>query len=100
MKRGLILIPYANKEAYKTGVNLCSSNRLEVYLKNCCVACMSAKQNACQQADVALVTNIDIPNSYKTILEGNEIKIIKADLMISISEETICGLLHSTSCVR
>ena len=60
MKRGLILIPYANKEAYKTGVNLCSSNRLEVYLKNCCVACMSAKQNACQQADVALVTNIDI----------------------------------------
>lgn len=72
MKRGLILIPYANKEAYKTGANLKSSNRLEVYLKNCCVACMSAKQNAYQQADVALVTNIDVPNPYKTILEDKD----------------------------
>ena len=103
MKRGLILIPYANKEAYKTGVNLCSSNRLEVYLKNCCVACMSAKQNACQQADVALVTNIDIPNSYKTILEGNEIKIIKADFddfnfggnyMWALAFYKLCALKH------
>ena len=97
------MIPYAHKKAYKTGANLRSSNRLEVYLKNCCVACMSAKQNACQQADVVLVTNIDVPNPYKAILEGNEIKIIKADFddfnfggnyMWALAFYKLCALKH------
>lgn len=64
---------------------------------------MSAKQNACQQADVVLVTNIDVPNPYKAILEGNEIKIIKADFddfnfggnyMWALAFYKLCALKH------
>lgn len=104
MKRSLILIPYGNKEAYNTGVNLKSSdNRLEVYLKNFCVACVSAKQNAGQSSDVALVTNIDVPNPYREILGDNDIKVIKVDFddfnfgenyMWALAFYKLCALKH------
>ena len=36
----IILVPYANKDNANTGVNIKNSNgRIDLYLKNCCVAC-------------------------------------------------------------
>lgn len=52
-------------------------NRLELYLKNCCVALVSAKHFN-PDSDVALVTNIDVPSKFKSLLEAHDIKIIKA----------------------
>lgn len=52
-------------------------NRLELYLKNCCVALISAKHYN-PDSDVALVTNIDVPSKFKSLLDANDIKIIKA----------------------
>lgn len=82
MEKGLIIIPYANKMAYQGGVNLKNTDvdkSVDVYLKNCCVACISAKTNSGESADVALVTNIDVPDPYKDMLTSNGIKIIVAE---------------------
>lgn len=43
--------------------------RLDLYLKNCCVACVSARKNCGKDTDVALVTNIDVPRGYAEVLE-------------------------------
>lgn len=75
----IIIIPYADLDNANTGVNIKKQgNRKEIYLKNCCVALLSAKHyNA--DSDVALVTNIEVPTTYKNLLINNNIKIIKAD---------------------
>lgn len=66
--KGLIIIPYAY--GGKTGVNIQKiENQQEIYLKNICVAAISAKQNAGSDADVVVVSNIDIPEPYLQILQ-------------------------------
>lgn len=73
----IILIPYADKDGANTGVNINSDDkRVDIYLKNCCVALISAKHYN-SDCDVALVTNIDVPEKYNKLLSANNIKIIK-----------------------
>lgn len=76
--KNLIFIPYANLENANTGVNIRhQESRLKTYLMNCCVALISAKiYNSTD--DVALVTNIDVPNPYKELLQKNNVMIIYA----------------------
>ena len=64
-KRKLIMIPYAEIDGYFTGTNMSGNdNRVDIYLKNCSVACISAIKNAGEDTDVMLVSNIDIPDPY------------------------------------
>lgn len=73
----IILVPYANKDNANTGVNIKNSNgRIDLYLKNCCVALLSARHYN-PDCNVALATNIDVPDKYLNILRGHNIKIIK-----------------------
>ena len=74
----IIFIPYADKDGANTGVNIGNGDkRVDIYLKNCCVALISAKHYN-SDCDVALVTNIDVPEKYNRLLSVNNIKIIKA----------------------
>lgn len=75
-QNNLIFIPYANIDDMQGGVNIAAKGRLDVYMQNCCVALLSAKQYN-PDSDVALVTNIDVPEPYKGILERNDILIIQ-----------------------
>ena len=69
----LIIIPFAYKQGASTGVNIKrQSASLDIYLKNCCVALISAMKNSGPDTDCALVTNIQIPNKYAEILVNNE----------------------------
>lgn len=78
--RGIIMIPYAYLPNANTGVNIANrSKQVDIYMKNCCVACLSAKKHNDSDTDVALVTNIDPPKEYRDILESHNIKIIHAD---------------------
>lgn len=75
--KSIILIPFAHINNFSTGVNIKRKNEsIEVYLKNCCVACVSARTNNNQDTDVALVTNYDVPEKYKNILDKYGVSII------------------------
>ena len=74
----IIAIPFAFDKKKKTGVNVNTDNPQEIYFKNACVACISAKHNN-PDCDVAFVTNIlteSIPTEYKNVLKDKNIKII------------------------
>lgn len=77
-----LFIPFATLDGYQTGANIAAkdiSRSAEIYLKNICVAAVSAKINGtkdCPDTEIAVVTNIDVPEDYKAILEKNDIKII------------------------
>jgi hypothetical protein len=74
--KGLIIVPYAY--GGNTGVSIqVPKKQLTTYMKNCCVACMSAKQNAGVGNDVMLVTNIDVPEPYASLLTSNGVAIEK-----------------------
>ena len=74
VKKGLFIIPYAQLSNYQTGVNLNGSkDYVKMYLKNCCVAALSAVFNAGASTDVALVTNFDIPAEYRDLLYANHV---------------------------
>lgn len=74
----IILIPFAFLNSYSGGGNLKgSNNKLDLYLKNCCVSCVSAKMNAGEDTDVALVTNLEIPEKYEKLLKQLGIKMLK-----------------------
>ena len=74
--RGIILIPYAEINGYLSGVNVADQeNRRDIYLKNCCVASLSARHNNVDMVDVALVTNIEIPEKYRVMLQEKGVKI-------------------------
>lgn len=75
--KSLIIIPYANLDHMQGGVNIAAKGRFDTYMQNCCVSLLSAK-TANPDADVALVTNIDVPDPYKTLLEQAAIGIIHA----------------------
>lgn len=78
MKKSLIIIPYAYENNMQTGLNICKKNHLNLYLENCLVALLSAKKHN-SDSDIALVTNINIPNQYEQILTSNNILIIHTD---------------------
>lgn len=70
----LIIIPYAY--GGNTGVSIQNVDRqLEIYLKNVCVAAISAKKNAGKDSDVMIVSNISLPEPYISILQSNRIMI-------------------------
>lgn len=78
--KSIILIHFAYLNSYSGGVNLKKSDdKLSLYLKNCCVSCVSAKANAGCDTDVALVTNLDIPKIFRNILEKAEVKVLMVD---------------------
>lgn len=80
MKRNLILLPYANLASVKGGVNIHNEQeRTDVYLKNCCTACASARRHCGENTDVALATNIDVPEKYRAVLEQFGIKMLRYD---------------------
>lgn len=71
-KSKLIMIPYAY--GGNTGVSIQNtSDQLNIYMKNNCVACLSAKKNAGDDIDVMLISNIDIPEPYASLLKTNGI---------------------------
>lgn len=73
MKKSLIIIPYAY--GGNTGANLRNTRKqLETYLKNVLVAASSAISNAGKTADVMVVSNIEIPEPYKTLLNQYTVK--------------------------
>lgn len=106
-KRGIIMIPYADLTEYESSVNinLISKNaRKELYLKNCCVACLSAAEHIEASHDIALVTNIDVPEPYLSLLQEKNIKIINIPFDIfnfgasyswSLAFYKLCVLYHS-----
>lgn len=72
----LIIVPYAY--GGNTGVSIQTPQKqLDTYMKNCCVACLSAKKNAGDYNDVKLVTNIDVPEPYASLLTSNGVGIEK-----------------------
>lgn len=80
MKKGLIIVPYAY--GGNTGVSIKNStNQYITYIKNCCVACLSASKNAGNNTDVMLLTNHVVPHPYDELLveHGVIIKIVPFD---------------------
>lgn len=80
-----------------------NKSRLDLYLKNCCVACVSARKNCGKDTDVALVTNMDIPTAYCEILEQAEVKILQYEFdqfnfdgnyIWSLAFYKLCALFH------
>ena len=76
MKKGLLMIPYAYISDFNTGVNLSKNKAFGIYMKNCCVAAVSARYQCGENTDVAIVTNIEIPCRYRNIIERKGVKII------------------------
>ena len=76
MKKGLLMIPYAYISDFNTGVNLSKNKAFDIYMKNCCVAAVSARYQCGENTDVAIVSNVDIPSKYRNIIESSGTKII------------------------
>lgn len=76
MKKGLVIIPYAYIDGFSIGVNIRKQGAKDIYLKNCCVASISARKKCGINTDVAIISNIDIPEPYKSLLESQSVKII------------------------
>lgn len=103
----IILIPFAFLNSYRGGVNLKESkSRLDLYLKNCCVACVSARKNCKGDTDVALVTNMDVPTPYKDVLEQAGVKILHYEFdkfnfdgnyTWSLAFYKLCALTHAVA---
>ena len=75
--KNLILIPFAYLNSFMGGVNLKGNDKsLDIYLKNSCVACVSARKNCGEDSDVALVTNIELPAEYAEVLETAGVKVM------------------------
>ncbi|MBR7132919.1 MAG: hypothetical protein IKD04_05250 [Clostridia bacterium] len=101
---GLIIVPYAEIKNYNSGVNIGdNSKRVEMYMKNISVACISARKNNGTKTDIALVTNIEIKEPYKSLLLKNGVKIINvpfdkfnfgAEYRWSLAFYKLCALYH------
>lgn len=77
MEKRVIIVPYADKNGARGGVNVRNAkDRRNIYLKNCCVTLLSAKHHN-PDCDVALVTNIDVPQEYSALLERGGVLIWK-----------------------
>ena len=78
--------------------------RLDLYLKNCCVACVSALKNCGDDTDVALVTNIELPAGYAEVLETAGVKVLRYEFdrfsfdgkyTWSLAFYKLCALSHA-----
>ncbi|MBR5454498.1 MAG: hypothetical protein IKV60_01745 [Rikenellaceae bacterium] len=77
MRRGLIMIPYAYVARFNSGVNIGNTtHQVELYLRNCCVAAVSARVHCGESTDVAVVTNITVPSPYNHLLTSAGVKIL------------------------
>ena len=65
--KNLFFIPFAFDANKASGLNIGKENVLEIYLKNLCVALLSAKKSNAD-TDVALVCNMKIPEFYEKLL--------------------------------
>lgn len=80
-------------------MNVKDKERLNIYMKNCCVALLSAKHYN-QDSDVALVTNIDVPNEFEQILKNYDIISVNAEFNeFKFSNEYKWGLAFYKMCV-
>ena len=99
----LIMVPYAQIINMETGVNVGSkdnSKQKEMYLKNCCVALVSAKKHN-PETDVALVTNIEVPQRFALILEQAGVGIIQVPFdRFNFGEKYTWGLAFYKLCAQ
>lgn len=99
----LIMVPYAHIATMETGVNVGTKNRdkqKEMYLKNCCVALVSAKTYN-PEADVALVTNIEVPQPYLAILNQAGAAVIRVPFdKFNFGEKYVWGLAFYKLCAQ
>lgn len=87
-------------------MNLKKTNKLETYLKNCCVSALSAVGHGGADADVAVVTNIDFPEPYAGILQRGGVRLMKcafehfrfaSDYKWMLAFYKLCALRHVVS---
>ncbi|WP_336533512.1 hypothetical protein [Bacteroides acidifaciens] len=70
--RRLIIVPYAY--GGNTGVSIQNRGKqLTTYMKNNCTACLSTKVNVEDDVDVMLISNIEIPEPYASLLSSKGI---------------------------
>lgn len=70
--KGLIIIPYAY--GGNTGVSIQNVDRqMDIYMKNVCVSAISAKANAGEKADVMVISNIELPEPYLSLIKSHGI---------------------------
>ncbi len=114
INKGLVIIPYAY--GGNTGASIQNINgQLEIYLKNVCVAAVSAKMNAGEHTDVKVVSNIAIPEPYQSVLKSNSIESVYCPFdRFNFREQTksgkkvrwqlayykLCALKHSLESLR
>lgn len=105
MARNLIMVPYAYVKDMSSGINIKNQNKsFDTYLKACCVALASAKKyNSSSDTHVALVTNIDVPDTYKKVLDAHNIHIFNipfdtfqfaSDYRWAAAFYKLCALYH------
>lgn len=76
--KNLIMVPYAEIPSMETGTSVAAKkikDRKAMYLKNACVALVSAKKYN-PECTVALVTNIDVPILYADVLKRGGVEVI------------------------
>lgn len=99
----LIMVPYAHISTMETGVNTGSKDRSkqkEMYLKNCCVALVSAKIHN-PETDVALVTNIEVPEPYSGILSRAGVAVIRIPFdKFNFGDKYVWGLAFYKLCAQ
>ena len=101
----IIAIPFAYEQDMNSGVNIRRDGALQVYLKNICVASISAKRYN-PECVVAMVTNLnsdEIPEEIVDVFRDNKIEIINApfdqfrfpaDYLWSLAFYKLCALSH------
>lgn len=104
--KNLIFNAFAFKEDYESSANLSKTdNIISIYLKNICVSLFTAKEHN-PKDDVALITNIDIPEPYKSFLNNRDIYIyicnydtftFPSDFKWSLAFYKLCALEHALS---
>lgn len=99
----LIMVPYAHVSTMESGLNVAnkkSGQQKEMYLKNCCVALVSAKSSN-PDADVALVTNIEVPQPYMKILENAGVGVIRVPFdRFNFGDQYTWGLAFYKLCAQ
>ena len=99
--KNLIFAAYAYNTEFQTSANMISlesKKNLAIYLQNAFVCLRSAKIHN-PSDDVALFTNIDIPDKYRILFESNNILIKKIEFdHFKFSNEVKWGLAFFKLC--
>ena len=107
-EKKLIIIPYADLSEAQSGANIGNiTDRQELYYKLCCTALVSAAMHNGNETDVALVTNRQVPQKYKRILEMNNVLIFykefdnfrfQNDYKWCLAFYKLCAFKHVVDC--